>query len=203
MRAFSESSDGQTAPVRCSSKPAPRCCPPPAPLQRGLGSGMRVWPSPCRPPLAEPRGADLRPSGPLPPPPPSTSPPSPPASLPPPFSHLLRPDPGTCWFRWLIVKGFDLQLTSGQDFLSTNPALFKHRNTLPSSLASVILIPPAADTPPGLGAPAAPQWAGGGRPGRRLPEGTRDLQLRRLPACGDAAEGRLGDRQLLPGTGQP
>lgn len=135
--------------------------------------------------------------------PPSPRPPSPPASLPPPFSHLLRPDPGTCWFRWLIVKGFDLQLTSGQDFLSTNPALFKHRNTLPSSLASVILIPPAADTPPGLGAPAAPQWAGGGRPGRRLPEGTRDPQLRRLPARGDAAEGRLGDRQLLPGTGQP
>ncbi|XP_036898033.1 uncharacterized protein LOC118984287 [Sturnira hondurensis] len=53
-----------------------------------------------------------------------------------------RPDQETGLFRWLIVKGFDSRLTPGQDFLSTNPALFKHKNTLPSSLASVILIPP-------------------------------------------------------------
>lgn len=117
---------------------------------------MRVSPSPRGPPAPQSGDVAL---------PISTSPPTlhaalqlgRPATPPPPFSHLLRPDQETRLFRWLIVKGFDLQLTRGQDFLSTNPSLFKHKNTLPSSLASVILILPVADTPLGLQVQAAPK----------------------------------------------
>lgn len=109
-------------------------------------------------------------------------------------------------FRWLIVKGFDSQLTPGQDFLSTNPALFKHKNTLPSSLASVILIPPAADTPPGLCVQAAPKRVGGGRLGRRLQNGARGIPgpSRAELTHGDAAEGRLvTGRSLVPADPDP
>ena len=161
---------------------------------------MRVSPSLPRPRSSQPRGA-------------LSATPAPlrrlrslgrPASPPPPFSHLLQPDQETGLFRWLIVKGFDLQLTPGQDFLSTNPALFKHKNTLPSSLPSVILIPPrltplpASESrlhPSELGADA---WAAGSK---RCPGNPRPLPRR---ARGDAAEGRLvTGSSLVPADPDP
>lgn len=109
------------------------------PLARPAGAGLPIFPPPCGSPCpgcgSPPLHAGPGPS--------SRAAAKPPCLPSPPFSHLLRPDRETCLFCWLIVKGFDLQLTPGQDFLSTNPALFKHKNALPSSLASVILIPPA------------------------------------------------------------
>lgn len=87
------------------------------------------------------------------------------------FLPLVAAGPETCLFRWLIVKGFDLQLTPGQDFLSTNPALFKHKNTLPSFLASVILIPPALTPRPASKSRLHRLRVGGGRPGLRLQDG--------------------------------
>lgn len=123
------------------------------PAAQPVGAGLPVFLPPCRSPspgcgsphLRASTGSSRRAAA------------KPPCRPSPSFSHLLRPDQETCLFCWLIVKGFDLQLTPGQDFLSTNPALFKHKNTLPSSLASVILILLAADTLRGLRAQAAPK----------------------------------------------
>lgn len=111
-----------------------------------------------------------------------------------PAPPLVAARPELRLFRSLIVKGFDLQLTPGQDFLSANPALFKHKNTLPSSLASVILIPrrltPRAAPEPRL----HPSELGADARAAGSKAVPRD------PSRGDVAEG-MGDAP--PGTCRP
>lgn len=169
-----------------------------------LSPGVCVSPSPYRPVAPKPQGADL-PISPSPPAPLLAPQPGRPASPPPPFSHLLRPGRETCLFRWLIVKGFDLQLTPGQDFLSSNPALFKHKNTLPSFLASVILILPALTPRPASKSRLHRLRIGGGRPGLRLQDGALGPPSP-LPhrAHGDSAEERWWTgRSLAPADPDP